>query len=74
VTYRTAEQSAAYREHDPLTWFAKQATERGLLEAKEVEELSERAERAVDEAIEFAEQSPLPAPEETLTDVYVSYR
>jgi TPP-dependent pyruvate/acetoin dehydrogenase alpha subunit len=39
-----------------------------------VEELNGRAERAVDQAIEFAERSPMPAPEEALTDVYVSYR
>jgi acetoin:2,6-dichlorophenolindophenol oxidoreductase subunit alpha len=74
VTYRTAEQSAAYREHDPLTWFAKQAIERGLLTAERIEEMGASAERAIDEAIEFAESSPLPAAEETLTDVYVSYR
>ena len=74
VTYRTAEQSAAYREHDPLTWFVKQATARGLLSAEQVEERNRAAEAAVDQAIEFAEQSPLPAPEDALDDVYVSYR
>jgi acetoin:2,6-dichlorophenolindophenol oxidoreductase subunit alpha len=74
VTYRTAEQSAAYREHDPLTWFARQAVDRGLLTAEEVEQRDRAAEAAVDEAIELADRSPLPAPEEALTDVYVSYR
>jgi len=74
ITYRTAEQSAAYREHDPLTWFARQAVDRGLLTAEEVEQRDRAAEAAVDEAIEFADRSPLPAPEEALTDVYVSYR
>jgi pyruvate dehydrogenase E1 component alpha subunit len=74
ITYRTADQSAAYREHDPLTWFVKQATARGLLSAEQVEERNRAAEAAVDQAIEFAEQSPLPAPEDALDDVYVSYR
>jgi acetoin:2,6-dichlorophenolindophenol oxidoreductase subunit alpha len=74
VTYRTAEQSAAYREHDPLTFFAKQATERGLMTAEQVEERDQAAEAAVDEAIAFAEQSPLPQPSDALTDVYVAYR
>jgi pyruvate dehydrogenase E1 component alpha subunit len=74
VTYRTAEQSAAYREHDPLTWFARQAIERGLLTEAQVEQLGQAAERAVDEAIAFAEQSPHPNPEDALTDVYVAYR
>ena len=59
---------------DPLTFFAKQATERGLLDAAQVEERDRAAEAAVDEAIAFAEQSPHPEPEDALTDVYVAYR
>jgi len=74
ITYRTAEQSAAYREHDPLTFFAKQAEQRGLLTAEQVEERNAAAETAVDEAIAFAERSPEPQPEDALTDVYVAYR
>jgi TPP-dependent pyruvate/acetoin dehydrogenase alpha subunit len=74
VTYRTAEQSAAYREHDPLTFFAKQAVERGLLTAEHVEERNRAAEAAVEEALAFAEQSPQPPLEDALTDVYVAYR
>jgi pyruvate dehydrogenase E1 component alpha subunit len=74
VTYRTAEQSAAYREHDPLTFFAEQAARRGLLTAQQVEERNAAAEAAVDEAIAFAERSPQPPPEDALTDVYVAYR
>jgi len=74
ITYRTAEQSAAYREHDPLTFFAKQAEQRGLLTAEQVEERDAAAETAVDEAIAFAERSPQPQPEDALTDVYVAYR
>jgi acetoin:2,6-dichlorophenolindophenol oxidoreductase subunit alpha len=74
TTYRTAEQSAAYREHDPLTVFAAQVTDRGLLARADLDRIDQEAERQVDEAIEFAERSPTPAPEEALTDVYVAYR
>ena len=74
VTYRTAEQSAAYREHDPLTTFARQAGERGLLTEEDVERIRQDVERQVDDAIAIAEASPLPAPEEALSDVYVAYR
>lgn len=74
VTYRTAEQSAAYREHDPLIVFAAQAKDRGLLTDADLERLDREAEAAVDEAIRFAEASPLPRPEEALADVYVAYR
>jgi TPP-dependent pyruvate/acetoin dehydrogenase alpha subunit len=74
VTYRTAEQSAAQRERDPLKIFATQAIDRGLLSQEDVARIDVEAERQVDEAIAFAERSPMPSPEETLTDVYVAYR
>ena len=74
VTYRTAEQSAAYREHDPLTVFAAQAVDRGLLAPADIERVDREADAQVDAAIAFAEASPLPAPEDALTDVYVAYR
>lgn len=74
VTYRTAEQSTDYRQqHDPLTLFAVQAVERGLMTGEDVERMGHEAETQVDEAIVFAERSPFPEPEEALTDVYVSY-
>ena len=74
VTYRTAEQSAAYREHDPLTVFSAQAVDRGLLAPADIERIDREADAQVDAAIAFAESSPLPAPEDALTDVYVAYR
>ena len=74
LTYRTAAQTAAYRQHDPLTTFAKQTGERGLLTEEDLDSIHQNAEREVDEAIAIAEASPLPAPDEALTDVYVAYR
>ncbi len=74
ITYRTPEQSQAYREHDPLTSFARQAVDRKLLSKADVERFDKEAQAAVEDAIAFAEKSPLPAPEDALTDVYVSYR
>lgn len=74
VTYRTAEQSAAYREHDPLRTFARQATERGLLTEQDISDLDRQAEAEMDAAVDFADRSPLPQPEDALTDVYVAYR
>lgn len=73
TTYRTAEQSAAYREHDPLIYFAKQAIDNGLLTQKDVEAADRRAAGDVEAAIEYGESSPPPRPEDALTDVYVSY-
>ena len=74
ITYRTAEQSTDYRQqHDPLKLFATQALERKLLTNQDIERIDQDAVRQVDAAVEFAEKSPLPAPEECLTHVYVTY-
>ncbi|MGH3319603.1 MAG: thiamine pyrophosphate-dependent dehydrogenase E1 component subunit alpha [Streptosporangiaceae bacterium] len=73
TTYRTAEQSAAYREHDPLTHFAGQAIAQGLLTPDDVEAADRRAAEAVEAAVAYGDASPEPAPEDALTDVYVSY-
>jgi pyruvate dehydrogenase E1 component alpha subunit len=53
--------------------FAAQAVDRGLLAPADVEHIDREAEARVDAAIAFAEASPLPAPEDALTDVYVAY-
>jgi pyruvate dehydrogenase E1 component alpha subunit len=74
VTYRSAEQSADYRQqHDPLKLFGGQTIEMNLLTEKDIERIGRDAEQQVYAAIDFAGNSPLPAPEEALTDVYVSY-
>ena len=73
TTYRTAEQSAAYREHDPLAYFAGQARAQGLLTQDDAEAADRRAAEAVDAAVAYGESSPEPRPEDALTDVYVSY-
>jgi len=74
ITYRTAQISADYRqEHDPLTLFAKQVRERNFLTEEDIERIGRDAEQQVDAAIDFAGNSPLPAPEEALDHVYVSY-
>ncbi len=74
ITYRTPEQSQAYRQHDPLTSFARQAVDRKFLTRSDVQRLDKEAQAAVDEAIAFADKSPLPSPEDALEDVYVAYR
>ena len=73
ITYRTPEQSEAYRKHDPIATFGRQAVEKGLLKQADLDELSSQAQKAVDEAIQFAEKSGEPKPEDALADVYVAY-
>ena len=40
----------------------------------DVDRIDADAKKKVEDAIEFAEASPQPAPEDALTDVYVAYR
>ncbi len=73
MTYRTEEEVASYRARDPIAQFRKRVLERGLVSEDELAEIDARVAQAIDEAVRYAEESPYPAPEECLTDVYVSY-
>ncbi len=73
MTYRTPEEEESYRQRDPIQRFRRVVLEQGLLGEDELDAIDERVKREVDEAVRFAESSPFPAPEECLTDVYVSY-
>ena len=73
LTYYTDEMRAEFRARDPIDRFRKQVLERNLLSAQEMDAIDARVRQAIDDAIAFAEQSPMPAPEELLADVYVSY-
>ncbi len=73
LTYYTDEMRAEFRARDPIERFRKQVLERNLLSEQEMDDIDARVRQAIDDAIAFAEQSPMPAPEELLADVYVSY-
>jgi pyruvate dehydrogenase E1 component alpha subunit len=72
-TYKTKEEMEGYKTRDPIQKFKSRLLERGLASESELAKIDIWAEKAVEEAVRFAEASPLPAPEECLTDVYVSY-
>jgi len=68
--YRTKEEEAEWLEKDPIPRHARFLESKGLATALELEALREKVERDLDEAIRFAEASPLPDPAETYTDVF----
>jgi pyruvate dehydrogenase E1 component alpha subunit len=47
--------------------------ERTIASEEEVDAINKRVQERIQDAWQFAEAAPLPAPEEALTDVYVSY-
>ena len=71
-TYRTEEEVLRYRERDPIAGLKKYLKDHGMATEEELDAIDARVVRELDEAWEAAKAAPLPAPEETLTDVYES--
>jgi pyruvate dehydrogenase E1 component alpha subunit len=68
--YRSKEEVQQARGRDPIAILERHLRAAGLLTDADVARLHEEAERAVAEAVRFAEESPEPAPAELATDVY----
>lgn len=68
--YRTREEIAKYQERDPIVLFRGTLKEANILSDKDYEAIEQQAREAVDKALKFADESPLPSESELLTDVY----
>lgn len=73
MTYYTEEMRKSFQARDPIMRFRKQVLDRGLVSETALNEIDTQAAQAIDEAVAFAENSPIPAPAELLSDVYVTY-
>ena len=69
--YRSKEEVEEWRAKDPIETFAKRAVEEDRLKESDLEEIRERAEKVVLEAVEFADNSPEPALESLYEHLYV---
>ena len=56
--------------HDPISAFADRLVEQGIATLGDLDQTSREIAAAVEAAIEFAKASPLPRPEDALTDVF----
>jgi pyruvate dehydrogenase E1 component alpha subunit len=61
-------------ERDSIQIFRKYLLSARLLTEQELESIDNDVEKAISEAVQFAEESPFPSADELLTDVYVSYK
>lgn len=69
--YRTPEEIEAYRRlHDPLQLWQQQLLEEGVVNDEQIAALDAEAKAEAAEAVEFADSSPLPEPEDIFHDVY----
>jgi pyruvate dehydrogenase E1 component subunit alpha len=69
--YRTKDEVEEWRRHDPIVTFRARLTERDVLSDEDAEKLDEEAVRTVDEAVEFADNSPFPDVDSLYDDIYV---
>ncbi|NMB69333.1 MAG: pyruvate dehydrogenase (acetyl-transferring) E1 component subunit alpha [Chloroflexi bacterium] len=69
--YRKADEVHRYQENDPIGMFRKYLIANDVASEEEIVKLEDAIEEEVRDAVEFAENSPEPAPEELFTNVYV---
>jgi pyruvate dehydrogenase E1 component alpha subunit len=70
--YRPKDEVPTLRANDPILRFGKQLLEQGFATQSDLDAAREAAKADVDAAFAFARQSPYPAPESALEDVFVS--
>lgn len=71
-TYRTRAEIEKYQERDPIKLFSSSMLEEKILDSKTLEEIDRSVREEVEDALRFAEESPLPDPDELYTDVYAN--
>ena len=69
-TYRPPEEVAEWKKKDPIELYKKRLVDLGLADTCTLEEIERIIISEVDDAVEFARNSPLPGPETALQDVY----
>jgi len=69
--YRSKEQVQEWRGRDPIDAFGARLVEEGVLSDEDREKLDSEAVQRIDEAVAWADDSPLPTPESLYDNVYV---
>lgn len=73
LKYRSKDEEQGYRERDPIAAFERRVLADGLLAQTDLDETTKRIKAEIAAAVEFANASAEPNPEQCLSDVYVSY-
>jgi pyruvate dehydrogenase E1 component alpha subunit len=72
-TYRSEQEKKIWQERDPIPNFSRWLLKEGHARREEIEAVDAEEKKLIEEAIQFAEESPDPAPEELWKDVYIDY-
>ncbi len=68
--YRSKEEVEEYKEKDPINQVLKVIMDNGYATAEQIEQINEKVKMEVDEAVQFAEESPWPDDSELYKDIY----
>jgi len=68
--YRTREEEKFWKERDPIINFSRKLVEQGVATEQEIAQLEEQVRQSIEEATQYAINSPWPEPEELYTDLY----
>ncbi len=68
--YRTKEELEEYKEKDPINQVLKTIMENNFATQEQIEQINEKVKMEVDEAVQFAEESPWPNDDELYKDIY----
>ena len=72
ATYRDTKEVVAWKKRCPIRRFRKSLIDLKLLDPLQDEKIKERIAQEIDEAVKFAEESPMPRPEDALDDLFSS--
>ena len=70
--YRTRAEIEKYQERDPIKLFRAKLEADGLLTEDDVKKFEDEIREEVERAVKFADESPEPAPEELMTNIYAN--
>ena len=70
--YRTRAEIEKYQERDPIKLYSATLLEEKIVDEKTLEEIDRKVREEVEDSLRFADESPLPDPEELYTDVYAN--
>lgn len=71
LRYRTKDEVERWRDDDPIGILERHILNDDVAGKEELEALDQSVEKQIEEAVQFAEESPLPAPEALFSDIYV---
>jgi pyruvate dehydrogenase E1 component alpha subunit len=70
LNYREKEEVERWRQQDPIERVKRAAIDRGVMRPEDIEALEQQVGAQIEEAVEFAKNSPEPTPDQLMTDIY----